>query len=39
MPDASRSNTPQYGINVPSTRNQVQGNDYFSQMMNRFNGR
>ena len=39
MPDASRANTPQYGVQLPSSRNRMQGNDYFSQMMNRFNGR
>lgn len=31
--------TPQWSRNVGATRNRVQGDDYFSQMMNRFNGR
>lgn len=30
---------PNNAMNVGTTRNQVGGNDYFSQMMNRFNGR
>lgn len=29
----------EYGANMSGTRNRMQGNDYFSQMMNRFNGR
>ena len=29
----------QYGSDVSPQRNRMQGNDYFSQMMNRFNGR
>lgn len=30
---------PNNAMNVGTTRNQIGGNDYFSQMMNRFNGR
>lgn len=30
---------PSNAMNIGTTRNQIGGNDYFSQMMNRFNGR
>ena len=35
----SGQTNPSQSANVGATRNQVRGNDYFSQMMNRFNGR
>lgn len=42
VPQGSRAGVTapsEYGADMSGTRNRMQGNDYFSQMMNRFNGR
>ena len=39
IPDNRGVMTSPQSMNTGSTRNQLRGNDYFSQMMNRFNGR